>query len=155
MKITAVETIQCAAFANLVWLRLHTDDGLIGLGETIRNPQAVAAYVHETCAPYLLGKDPRQIDRHRDALTNRVGSHFDGFPTRSIEIRGNSAVDLALCDLLGQSLGEPVAQLLGGFTRDKIRVHNTFARSTYNTQALTQHTTRLANAPVTSHSPPP
>src|SRR6266704_1901030 len=134
MKITGVETIQCAAFANLVWLRLHTDEGLVGLGETIRNPQAVVAYVHETCAPYLLGKDPRQIDRHHDALANRVGSHFDGFPTRSIEIRGNSAVDLALWDLLGQALGQPVTQLLGGFTRERIRVYNTCAGYSYNTE---------------------
>ncbi len=146
MKITGVETIQCAAFANLVWLRLHTDEGLVGLGETIRNPQAVVAYIHETCAPYLLGKDPRQIDRHHDALMHRVGSHFDGFPTRSIEIRGNSAVDLALWDLLGQALGEPVAQLLGGFTRDKIRVYNTCAGYSYNTKALTQYNTELASA---------
>ncbi len=145
MKITGVETIQCAAFANLVWLRLHTDEGLVGLGETIRNPQAVVAYIHETCAPYLLGKDPRQIDRHHDALMHRVGSHFDGFPTRSIEIRGNSAVDLALWDLLGQALGEPVAQLLGGFTRERIRVYNTCAGYSYNTKALTDYNTERAS----------
>src|SRR5260221_8026125 len=145
MKITAVETIQCAEFTNLVWLRLHSDEGLVGLGETIRNPEAVVAYIHETCAPYLLGKDPRQIDRHHDALQNRVGSHFDGFPTRSIEIRGNSAVDLALWDLLGQALGQPVAQLLGGFTRDRIRVYNTFSGYSYNTKALTQYNTELAS----------
>ncbi len=144
MKITAVETIQCAAFANLVWLRLHTDDGIVGLGETIRNPQAVAAYIHETCAPYLLGKDPRQIDRHHDALANRVGSHFDGFPTRSIEIRGNSAVDLALWDLLGQALGQPVTQLLGGFTRDRIRVYNTCAGYSYAGEPARQTPTRIS-----------
>jgi galactonate dehydratase len=145
MKITAVETIQCADFANLVWLRLYTDQGLVGLGETIRNPEAVVAYVHETCAPYLLGKDPRQIDRHHDALQHRVGSHFDGFPTRSIEIRGNSAVDIALWDLLGQALGQPVAQLLGGFTRERIRVYNTCAGYSYNTKALTHYNTELAS----------
>src|SRR5258708_6902237 len=66
MKITAVDTIQCAELANLVWLRLHSDEGLVGLGETMRNPEAVVAYIHETCAPYLLGRDPRQIDRHHD-----------------------------------------------------------------------------------------
>src|SRR5258708_15816760 len=107
----AVEVIQWAPLVNPVWLRLPTDDGIVGLGETIRNPQAVAAYVHETCAPYLLGKDPRQIDRHHDGLANRVGSHFDGFATRSIEIRGNSAVDLALWELLRQALGPPATQL--------------------------------------------
>ena len=59
MKITAVETIQVAEYSNLVWVELHTDQGLVGLGETFRNPAATVAYIHETCAPYLLGQDPR------------------------------------------------------------------------------------------------
>ena len=40
MKITAVDTIQLAEYSNLVWVELHTDEGLVGLGETFRNPQA-------------------------------------------------------------------------------------------------------------------
>ena len=63
MKITALETIQVEEFGNVVWVRLLTDQGLVGLGETFRNPQATVAYLHETCAPYLLGKDPLQIER--------------------------------------------------------------------------------------------
>ena len=143
MKITAVETIQVEEFANLVWVQLHTDEGLVGLGETFRNPQATAAYIHETCAPYLLGKDPRQIERHAHALMHEVGNRFIGFPTRSIELRGNSAVDIALWDLLGKALGQPVAQLLGGFTRDRIPIYNTCAGYTYNTKALTRYDTEL------------
>jgi galactonate dehydratase len=145
MKIINVETIRCAEFANIVWVRLHTDEGLIGLGETMRNPEAVEAYIHETAAPYLLGKDPHPIERHHDALMNRVGNHFSGFPTRSIEIRGNSAVDFALWDLLGKALGQPVTQLLGGFSRDHIGVYNTCAGYTYNTRVLTGWNTELAS----------
>jgi L-alanine-DL-glutamate epimerase-like enolase superfamily enzyme len=40
MKVTAVDTIQVAAFHNLVWVEIHTDEGLVGLGETFRNPHA-------------------------------------------------------------------------------------------------------------------
>jgi galactonate dehydratase len=73
LKISAVETIQVAEYSNLVWLELHTDEGLVGLGETFRNPGATVAYIHETCAPYLLGEDPLQIERHARALANEVG----------------------------------------------------------------------------------
>ncbi|YBV94034.1 hypothetical protein M1D80_05155 (plasmid) [Phyllobacteriaceae bacterium JZ32] len=59
MIVTGLETIQLVEFSNIVWVRLHTDEGLIGLGETFRNPEAVVAYVHETCAPFLTGKNPR------------------------------------------------------------------------------------------------
>lgn len=143
MKITALETIQVDNFSNLVWLHLHTDEGLVGLGETFRNPQATVAYLHETCAPYLLGKDPRQIERHMYQLMHRVGNHFDGFPTRSIELRGNSAVDMALWDLTGKITGLPVHQLLGGLSRDKLRIYNTCAGYGYNVKARAQQNSQM------------
>lgn len=144
MKITALETVQVEEFGNVVWVRLHTDQGLIGLGETFRNPQATIAYLHETCAPYLIGKDPLQIERYHFALMNRVGSHFNGFPTRSVELRGNSAVDIALWDILGQSLGTPLHQLLGGLAHDRLPVYNTCAGYTYNSVARTAANTEMA-----------
>ena len=48
MQITAVETIQLDEFPNLLWVHVHTDEGLVGLGETFFGPNAVAAYIHET-----------------------------------------------------------------------------------------------------------
>jgi L-alanine-DL-glutamate epimerase-like enolase superfamily enzyme len=143
MKITAVETLRHAQYSNLVWVRVETDEGLIGLGETIRNPEAVVAYIHETCAPYLLGKDPRQVSLHAHQLLHKVGNHFSGFPTRSVEIRGNAAVDIALWDLLGKTTGQPVHQLLGGLCRDRIRVYNTCAGPAYNAPARTGYNTEL------------
>ncbi len=137
MKITAIETLQVAAFGNLVWVELHTDDGLVGLGETFRNPEATVAYIHETCAPYLLGQDPLLIERHAQALMHEVGNHFMGFPSRSVEVRGNSAVDCALWDLFGQATGRPLHQLLGGLCRDHIRIYNTCASAAYNREART------------------
>jgi galactonate dehydratase len=97
-----------------------------------RNPEATVAYIHETCAPYLLGKDPLQIEHHARALATEVGSHFMGFPSRSVEVRGNSAVDFALWDLFGKAAGLPLWQLLGGLTRERIRVYNTCASAGYN-----------------------
>lgn len=143
MKVTAVETIQIGAFTNLVWVQVHTDEGIVGIGETIRSPEAVVAYIHETCAPYLLGKDPLCVEAHAHNLLHRVGNHFNGFPTRSVEVRGNSAIDFALWDIAGKALGQPVAQLLGGFTRDSIRIYNTCAGASYNTQARKDYNTEL------------
>jgi len=143
MKITALETVQLAEFSNLVWVELQTDEALTGLGETFRNPEATVAYLHETCAPYLLGKDPLQIERHARALMVEVGNHFSGFPSRSIEVRGNSAVDLALWDLAGKAAGLPLYQLLGGLSRDKIRIYNTCASAAYNRVARGDHNTLL------------
>ena len=132
MKITAVETVQVAEYGNLVWVELHTDEGPVGLGETFRNPEATVAYIHETCAPYLLGKHPLQLERHARALAAEVGNHFMGFPSRSVEVRGNSAVDFALWDLFGKAAGLPLWQLLGGPTRERIRIYNTCASAGYN-----------------------
>jgi galactonate dehydratase len=143
MRIIAIETLQQARYSNLVWVRIETDEGLVGLGETIRNPEAVTAYIHETCAPYLLGKDPRQVTHHAHQLLHKVGNHFNGFPTRSVEIGGNAAVDIALWDLLGKATGQPVHQLLGGLCRERIRVYNTCAGPEYNAPARSGYNTEL------------
>jgi len=137
MKITALETLQVAEYSNLVWVRIETDAGLVGLGETFRNAEASVAYIHETCAPYLLGQDPRDVERHQQALMQSVGNRFAGYPTRSVECRGNSAVDIALWDLLGQSLDAPLWRLLGGLSRERVRIYNTCASADYNALART------------------
>ena len=112
MKITAIETIRLEEFANLLWLRVHTDEGLVGLGETFFLRETVEAYVHESIAPKLLGRDPLAIDRIAKDLTGYVG-----FRSTGAEMRGNSALDIALWDLFGKVTGQPIAQLLGGFSR--------------------------------------
>src|ERR1700733_10813310 len=70
MKITAVETIYLsrgitvhAGAIQYLWVRIHTDEGLIGLGESYPNAEAEAAIVHSRLAALLLGKDPSAIDR--------------------------------------------------------------------------------------------
>ncbi|MCC2629902.1 MAG: dgoA, partial [Thermomicrobiales bacterium] len=64
MKVSAVETLRLGEFPNLLWVRVHTDEGVTGLGETFFGAEAVEAYIHESVAPYLLGKDPLHIDKH-------------------------------------------------------------------------------------------
>ena len=73
MKVSAVETLRLGEFPNLLWVRVHTDEGVTGLGETFFGAEAVEAYIHESVAPYLLGKDPLHIDKHARALTPYVG----------------------------------------------------------------------------------
>lgn len=143
MQVIGLETIQIEEFSNLVWVRLHTDEGLIGLGETFRNPQAVVAYIHETCAPAVVERDPMQRTAISHSLRHEVGNRFQGFPTRSIEIRGNSAVDIALWDLWGQSLGESITTLLGGKFHDRLRLYNTCANSNYNNQVRTGYDSQI------------
>ena len=63
MKITAVETLRLDEFPNLLWVEIHTDAGIYGLGETYFGARAVEAYIHESCAPVLLGRDPLAIER--------------------------------------------------------------------------------------------
>ena len=122
MKITELETILIDEFPNLIYVRIHTDEGIIGLGESFFGARAVAAWVHETAAPYLLGKNPLQIDKHWQGLNG-----FVGFNSSGVENRGRSAIDIALWDILGQVCDQPIYQLLGGASRDRVRTYNTCA----------------------------
>jgi galactonate dehydratase len=126
MKVTAVETIRLGEFPNVLWVQVHTDEGLVGLGETFMGAAAVEAYVHETAGPYLVGRDPLLIDLHARSLYGYIG-----FRSSGAEMRGNSAIDIALWDLLGQATGRPIHALLGGASRPAIRIYNTCAGYRY------------------------
>jgi L-alanine-DL-glutamate epimerase-like enolase superfamily enzyme len=126
MKITKLETIRVAERPNLLWLHVHTDEGVTGLGETFFGAGAVEAYIHETLAPLVIGENPLRIE-----YLARTVEGYLGWRSTGAEARGNSAFDIALWDLWGKSTGQPVAQLLGGFTRDSIRTYNTCAGNDY------------------------
>lgn len=128
MKITALETLQHPDFRNILWLRIETDEGLTGLGETFRGADAVAAQIHHEVAPLLLGADPSAIDR----ISKLLSEPYVGFGAAGAEMRAASAVDIALWDLKGKRLGVPVHDLLGGLSRPAIRTYNTCAGYTYN-----------------------
>lgn len=145
MRITAIETLRVGAYGNLVWLKIETDAGITGIGEAFRNAEATEAYIHETLAPWLLGKDPRPVVWHREQITRVIGNRFMGTPSRSVEIRGNAAVDMALWDVLGRSLEAPLYRVWGGPARETIRIYNTCAGPSYNTQKIVGWVSRLAD----------
>jgi len=128
MKITAVETIYLprgitvhAGAITYLWVRIHTDEGLVGLGESYPNAEAEAALVHSRLAAVLLGKDPSAIDRLWADMFLAVS--YSGWG--GAEMRAISAVDIALWDLLGKATGQPIYKLLGGASRQSIRIYNT------------------------------
>ena len=135
MKITEVETIRLGEFPNIIWVRLHTDEGLVGLGETFMGAQAVEAYLHEWAAPKLLGRDPLAIESRNRELTGYLGWRGSG-----VETRGNSAIDIALWDIFGKAANMPLYTALGGKSRDAIRIYNTCAGYQYIRSAVNQNT---------------
>ena len=123
MKITAIETLRTEEFANVLWVRVHTNAELIGLGETFYGAGAVEAHIHDTLAGRLLGRDPLQIEAlHREMLNLPMAQSSTG-----VEYRAASAIDIALWDLFGKLCGQPVHQMLGGLCRPKQRIYNTCA----------------------------
>jgi galactonate dehydratase len=134
-KVSAIETIRIEEYPNLLWVRVIDDDGADGLGETFYGPGAAEAHIHDIIAPYLLGKDPLRIEQHQRNLTGYVG-----FSGAGAEMRGRSAVDIALWDLFAKVKDMPLHQALGGAVRDSIRVYNTCAGTRYVQNRPTQGT---------------
>lgn len=127
MKVTGIETIRLGEFPAIMFLQVHTDEGLIGLGENCVGVETVEAFIHESIAPRLLGKDPLAIN----AIAETLHQDFLGFQGSAIAVRAASSIDIALWDLLGQATGQPIYQLLGGKVRDRIRAYNTCAGTAY------------------------
>ncbi len=117
LKITKLETI----FIKPRWLflKVHTDEGVIGLGEPILEGRAktCAAAISEI-EPYLIGKDPRFVMLHWQAIYRHA--FYRGGPILTSVLSG---IEQALWDIKGKLLGVPVYELLGGPTRDKVRVY--------------------------------
>ncbi len=121
MKINRLQTIWLDEYPNNLWLQIHTDEGLIGLGETYYVPRAIAAMIHDVFSKLLLGREIFDIESHWNNMYSTVS--FFGFA--GAEMRAISAVDIALWDLLGQYTGQPIYNLLGGRSRDRIPIYNT------------------------------
>lgn len=127
MKITGVRTLWLQEFANVLWVLIETDTGLTGLGETFYGAAAVEAHIHDTLVPRLIGQDPLRIEHlNREMVTLPMAQSSTG-----VEYRAASAIDIALWDLFGKVCGQPVHQLLGGTTWDKVRIYNTCAGTRY------------------------
>jgi galactonate dehydratase len=126
MTITSLETFRPAFQPNLCVVRLTTDDGLVGLGESFFQAPAVEQYLHTSVAPIIVGSD-----RLAPEETSRLLMPYVGFQGGGVESRGNGAIDIALWDLLGKRAQLPIARLLGGPVRSSVRIYNTCAGSGY------------------------
>jgi L-alanine-DL-glutamate epimerase-like enolase superfamily enzyme len=125
-KITRIETVYWKShddapfWPHWTWVKIDTDSGVSGIGETYpRNPVEAAA-VH-SAARSLLGRDPRDIER----IWADLYRAFDFQIAGGAEIRALSAIDLALWDLLGKHLNAPVYRLIGGKANPRVRLYNT------------------------------
>jgi len=128
VRLAALETIRDPTATNVLWVRLATEDGLFGLGETFRGAGAVEAHLHEAVWPWLKERHPFDLERISSELTRPyVGARSSG-----AEMRAASAVDLALWDLFGRAKGEPCWRLLGGLAHDQMATYNTCAGPRYN-----------------------
>jgi L-alanine-DL-glutamate epimerase-like enolase superfamily enzyme len=136
MKITEVETLilrlptierECNGTQDAFLVRIHTDAGFVGVGESDSSPEVMKAIFD---APFshtlscglrelLLGEDPRDIER----LWEKMYQGTLYFGRRGAAIQAISAADIALWDILGKATGMPVCQLLGGIYRRQIRAY--------------------------------
>lgn len=118
MKITRLTTFLVPP--RWCFLKIETDEGIVGWGEPVLEGRAhtVAAAVEEL-GDYLIGKDPRHIEDHWTVLY-RGGFYRGG----GIHMSALAGIDQALWDIKGKALGVPVADLLGGPVRDRIRVYS-------------------------------
>src|SRR5436305_9323903 len=117
IKITRLETILVQP--RWLFLKVHTNAGIVGLGEPIVEGRAktVAAAVQEI-EPYLVGKDPRRVAHHWQAIYRHA--FYRGGPVLTSALSG---IDMALWDIKGKALGVPVYELLGGPTRERVRLY--------------------------------
>ena len=130
MEITAIETINFDPESDLTdterdiritMLRVHTNEGIVGLGETFPLAGMERAALHGPIADHVLGEDPRNVERIRDDLM----TYFNYYGHAGAEMRAMSGLDIALWDIKGKVAGEPIYSLLGGKTRSEIPTYNT------------------------------
>lgn len=111
-RITAIETaIPSGIMPNLLLVRIHTEDGFIGCGETYYTPHAIAALIHigwqSACS------EPMRWPLKRTGASSMSAARR--FPIRARrDTRALLAIDLALWDILGQACNQPAYRLLSG-----------------------------------------
>ncbi len=129
LHITRIETvIPTAIMPGLVLVRVHTDAGIVGCGESYYTPHAVAAMIHDWMARRLFDRAvPFSVEGTWRFLYERAAN----FGTQGCELRALSAIDLALWDIMGQLTGQPIWALLGGPVRDRVPVYNSSGGPSY------------------------
>jgi galactonate dehydratase len=117
LKITKLETFLVKP--RWLFLKIHTNAGITGLGEPILEGRAkTCAEAVKEIEPYLIGKDPRQVVHHWQAIYRHA--FYRGGPILTSVLSG---IDIALWDIKAKALGIPIYELLGGPTRQRVRVY--------------------------------
>src|SRR5450755_4042777 len=117
LKITRLETFLVKP--RWLFLKIHTNAGIVGLGEPVTEGRALTcAEAVKEIEPYLIGKDPRRVVHHWQAIYRHA--FYRGGPILTSALSG---IDQALWDIKGKALGVPIYELLGGPTRDRVRVY--------------------------------
>src|SRR5437588_5364580 len=142
LKITKVETFMVKP--RWLFLKVHTNAGITGLGEPIVEGRAkTVATAIEELTPYLIGKDPRPVAHHWQAMYRHA--FYRGGPVLTSAISG---VDQALWDIKGKALGVPVYELLGGPTRTRVRAYAHASTPTQMKAALARGFTAFKTQPA-------
>lgn len=121
MKITDVETFVVGTdWRNLTLVRLHTDEGLTGLGEArmVNHTEALVGYLGEVAPRHVIGHDPFRIEE----LVKKL-SRDDFSRPGEVLSSGLACLEVACWDIVGKALGQPVYNLLGGPVRDRIKAY--------------------------------
>ncbi len=120
MKITDVKPFVVDCFrTNWVFVKVYTDEGIDGVGEgTLEYKEKAFLGALEHIRAYLVGKDARRIEDHFHNIYR--DAYWRGGP---VLMSALSAVETALWDILGKSLGVPVYQLLGGKVNERVRIY--------------------------------
>lgn len=142
MRITRIETFTVGAgWKNWLFIHVHTDTGLVGLGEGTLNGfiKTTEAAVHEL-GHLAIGQDPTQISRLAKRMMDSVS--LDGGHIHRTAV---AAIEVACWDILGQSLNVPIWQLLGGRQRDSVLG---YANGWYRTERTPAHFVKAAEAVV-------
>ena len=118
IKVTRIETFVLKN--TWVFVKISTDAGIVGWGEMLKDDAKACAAGALEVGNYLIGKDPLRVVHHWQAIHR--GSFYRGGPVKTAI---QSGIDQALWDITGKAFGVPVYKLLGGPTRDRIRVYGT------------------------------
>jgi mannonate dehydratase len=120
MKIASARVIVTSPGRNFVTLKIETDEGLTGIGDATLNGRelAVASYLTDHVIPCLIGRDPARIEDIWQYLYR--GAYWRRGPVGMSAI---AAVDTALWDIKGKVCGQPLYQLLGGKSRERVLVY--------------------------------
>ncbi len=139
MRITKISShIVGTPWRNLTYIQVHTDEGLVGVGETrmTNHTDALLGYLAEAERNHVLGADPFDIEH----LVDRM-KRGDYGRAGEVVMSGIACVEMACWDIIGKALGQPVWRLLGGKVRDRVKA---YANGWYTVERTPQEFHRAA-----------